>query len=122
MCYKITYKTNVPKIARKALYVYKTGGGTKNTFISTLYEYRYKKDELNKHIKIRVERIRTWVSVINQGYHSYTKPEARRLLKEYYTKIGLFEIPKGTLYYHAKGKIVIVSEQIIFRGWVTCVT
>ena len=130
---------NRPRIATKDIQVYKVGSwiNRNDQFTSKYYGHDYVSDQLytaefsysnndscsdsteaDYYVKLREKGVKQ--VFVGQGFHAYVSID--RISREYGFKpinLGLFVIPKGAEYY-LNGAGNIVSNQIIFKEYITC--
>ena len=93
----------IPKIAKKDILVFKSTDNSlsNNEFESVYLRYIYKKNHLNKTIKIKLEQNTKLEYVIEKAYHS-----SKNFNTDCYFK-ALFIIPKGSTYYEGYANSII---------------
>jgi len=122
MCFIISQRVEkkYPRIAKKRIPVFKIVECRNNKIISSVMKYPYTRG-LQKHIKIRPQKVRFINKRISEGYHSYNSDNEGLILQ----RISLFSetlennrriancwIPKGTLYWYNSFLKEYVSENI----------
>lgn len=80
--------------------------------LSAIYCYKFFKGKLNPTIDLNIKRARTYMAIINKGYHSYKTIRIALHCGFAWDHIGKFIIPKGATYY--SNRTEYVSDQIIF--------
>ena len=114
MCFVLpSYKILAKKrIAKKDIKVYKYVVKLhENECESYWFDFRYRKDELNKEEELKIEKSHSNILEIFEGYHSYIQNGG--------ISNALFIIPKDSEYYENTERGERVSNQIIFKKFIT---
>lgn len=109
------------KVAQEDITVYKIGLIHDNEYVSKYRGYGYKKGEIQPHVILKTYPLGFQLErQIYEGYHSFTSLKEANIhtREDGSEKIGIFTIPKGSLYIEGTfvGTKNYVSETIIFNG------
>jgi len=124
MCFITIANSKIQVAVLDPIYVLKYGSqykrSNKNVFVSTWYDYVYKQGESNPKIVLRIKD-----RDIEEGYHSFcdilsltydtdnSKEQIDEFIKYKLEDVGIFKIPKGSVYY--RNSLEIVSDNIIYH-------
>lgn len=106
------------KKAKEDIICYKLGSTSKSKIGWPLFNpmYRssfcYYKNLKTKRVKIKVD-FSDHQMIIYEGYHSFISLNGEYFFSD---RVGVFIIPKGTMYYINERDNVYVSERLIYKG------